>query len=158
MRQVIAKRLTESKFTIPHSYMSRVIDVTKLLQFKKTIASTGTKVSMNDFFVKLVAATLKQVPSVNVLWDNQNSMVLENKSIDISVAVAIEGGLLTPIIFEAHSKSLFTISEEIKKLSELAKCGKLDPSQYQGGTFTISNLGMFLPPFPQSSLSSRKWG
>eukprot|EP01125_Pyxidicula_operculata_P004681 TRINITY_DN1756_c0_g3_i3.p1 TRINITY_DN1756_c0_g3~~TRINITY_DN1756_c0_g3_i3.p1 ORF type:complete len:220 (-),score=43.21 TRINITY_DN1756_c0_g3_i3:24-683(-) len=143
MRQVIAKRLTESKQKVPHSYLSKEIALDNLVSLRKVLNNNGLKLSVNDFVIKSVASALSRVPEVNVIWDDAKKESVKQAQIDISVAVAIDGGLITPIVPSANTKNLKEINETVKVLSEKAKKGTLLPKEYQGGTFTISNLGMF---------------
>jgi len=144
MRQVIAKRLTESKYATPHSHIVKEFFIDKLIEVRKTANSDGNfKFSLNDFIIKAVAITLKRVPEVNVLWNQKTSEADIQQTVDVSVAVAIEGGLITPIIFGADKKGIKEINENVKALAEKARKGTLQPKEFQGGTFTISNLGMF---------------
>ncbi|XP_059831407.1 pyruvate dehydrogenase protein X component, mitochondrial [Hypanus sabinus] len=141
VRQVIARRLTESKTTIPHSYASIDCNIEKVLKTKKQLAKDDIKVSVNDFIIKAAAVTLKQMPDVNSTWSNEGPCQLS--SVDISVAVATDYGLVTPIVQDAASKGIEEISTTVKVLAKKAKAGKLLPEEYQGGSFSISNLGMF---------------
>uniref|UniRef100_H2ZN33 Dihydrolipoamide acetyltransferase component of pyruvate dehydrogenase complex n=1 Tax=Ciona savignyi TaxID=51511 RepID=H2ZN33_CIOSA len=141
VRKVIAKRLTESKQTIPHAYSSVECSIHKVLELRKQLAKDGVKVSVNDFIIKSVAFTLRRVPEVNVTWSGNESTL--SSTVDVSVAVATDGGLITPIVTGADRKGLSEISEEIRELASKARSGKLKPHEYQGGSFTISNLGMF---------------
>lgn len=142
MRKVIAKRLSESKQMIPHFYLSLSCKIDALLTIRSEINSArDEKISVNDFVIKALAKALHDVPEANVMW-NENSIRKFN-SVDISVAVAIDGGLVTPIVRSAHRKSLGDISTEMKTLIVKAREGKLKPEEFQGGTFSLSNLGMF---------------
>ncbi|XP_078482381.1 pyruvate dehydrogenase protein X component, mitochondrial-like [Ciona intestinalis] len=141
VRKVIAKRLTESKQTIPHAYSTIDCSINKVLDLRRQLAKDGVKVSLNDFVIKSVASTLRRVPEVNVVWRGHETE--HSDTIDISIAVATDGGLITPIITGADRKGLSAISEEIRELASRARSGKLQPHEYQGGSFTISNLGMF---------------
>lgn len=145
MRKVIAKRLLEAKQTIPHFYLNMETKLDALLNLRKDINSRlekdGKKISVNDMVIKACALGLKQVPEANVSWQEQAMIVY--KDIHVAVAVAIDGGLVTPVIRHADKKSLVEISDEMKQLAEKARSGKLMPEEYQGGTFSISNLGMF---------------
>lgn len=144
MRKVIASRLTESKQTVPHFYLNTTVNIDKLMSLRAEIndGSDGAfKVSVNDFVIKASALALKKVPAANASW-NGNS-ILFYETADISVAVATPTGLITPIIKEAENKSLVAISKEMKDLAVRARDGKLKPQEYQGGTFSVSNLGMF---------------
>ncbi|KAM4017394.1 pyruvate dehydrogenase protein X component, mitochondrial [Anomaloglossus baeobatrachus] len=141
IRKVIAKRLTESKSTIPHAYASADCDLGAVLKLRKDLAKDNIKVSVNDFIIKATAVTLRQMPEVNVTWNGEGPRQLD--SIDISIAVATDRGLITPIIKQASSKGIQEISDTAKILAQKARNGKLLPEEYQGGSFSISNLGMF---------------
>lgn len=143
MRRVIAQRLTESKQQVPHFYLSIDCRLDDLLALRQQIngALPGVKISVNDFVVKAVAGALKKVPAANASWTD--AAVRRYRSVDISVAVATPNGLLTPVVRGADAKSVGAISGEVKDLAERARQGKLKPDEYQGGGFTISNLGMF---------------
>ncbi len=152
MRKVIARRLTESKQTVPHFYLTVECELDKLLEVRKEInfdaeATAGKdkkpayKLSVNDFIIKATALALKKVPTANASWSDE--AILQYNNVDISVAVAIDGGLITPIVKNADQKTVVTISNEMKDLAARAKTGKLAPEEFQGGGFSISNLGMF---------------
>ncbi len=148
MRKSIAKRLTASKRDIPHFYLKvecnidALLDVRKQMNEKSPTDGAGAyKLSVNDFVVKAAALALIRVPGVNCSWTD--TALLQHKSADIGVAVSLEFGLITPIIFKAESKSLAAISREVKELAARAKAKKLKPNEFEGGTFAISNLGMF---------------
>ncbi|KAF7224732.1 pyruvate dehydrogenase complex component X [Nothobranchius furzeri] len=141
VRRVIAQRLTQSKTTIPHSYASIDCDLASVMQLRKDLAKDQVKVSVNDFIIKAAAVTLKELPEVNVTWSDDRPHALD--SIHISVAVATDRGLITPIIRDAANKGVQEISANAKALAQKARDGKLLPEEYQGGTFSISNLGMF---------------
>jgi pyruvate dehydrogenase E2 component (dihydrolipoamide acetyltransferase) len=142
MRRVIANRLSESKQTVPHFYLSVDCEMDKLLAFRKELnASSDVKISVNDFVIRAAALALKKVPAANASFSDEG--ILSYKNADISVAVATPTGLITPIIKAAQNKGLGVISEEMKDLAGRARDGKLKPEEYQGGTFSISNLGMF---------------
>ncbi|WP_120496588.1 pyruvate dehydrogenase complex dihydrolipoamide acetyltransferase [Kiloniella sp. EL199] len=142
MRRVIANRLTESKQTVPHFYLSVDCEMDKLLAFRKELNASGdVKISVNDFVIRAAALALKKVPAANASFSDDG--ILSYKNADISVAVATPTGLITPIIKAAQNKGLGVISEEMKDLAGRARDGKLKPEEYQGGTFSISNLGMF---------------
>ena len=144
MRKVIANRLTESKTTIPHFYLSLDCVLDKLLRARqdlnKTLPGDG-KVSVNDFMIKAAAMALSRVPAANAAFMPDGIRFYDR--VDMSVAVAIDGGLVTPIIRDAARKSLGVISAEMKDLASRARAGKLKPHEFQGGTFSLSNLGMF---------------
>ena len=145
MRKVIARRLTESKRDVPHFYLSMDVTLDALLKLRADLnrrgESNGYKLSVNDFIIKASALALKRKPAANAAWTSDAMMMF--KSVDISVAVAIPGGLITPIIRDADKKGVAQISNEMKDLAKRAKDGKLKPEEFQGGTFSISNLGMF---------------
>ena len=143
MRKVIAKRLLESKQTVPHFYVSVDIDLDRLMDLRAEINAIDekTKISVNDFAIRAAALALMKVPGANAAWSDEGAHMFE--SADISVAVSIPGGLITPIIKSAEKKGLATISAEMKDLAARAKEGKLKPEEFQGGTFSLSNLGMF---------------
>jgi len=145
MRKTIARRLTESKQTIPHIYLTVDIQLDKLLKLRAEIndalASQGVKVSVNDMLIKALARALIAVPVCNVQFAGDS--LLKFGRADISVAVSIPNGLITPIIVDAGNKAISAISTEMKDLAERAREGKLQPHEYQGGTASLSNMGMF---------------
>jgi len=150
IRKVIAKRLLESKQTVPHFYLSCEFKIDKLLEVRAAIneaadhdasGNAAYKVSVNDMIIKAVAMALNKVPEANSSWTDDAILIYNN--VDISVAVAIDGGLITPIIKNADQKTIPAISVEVKKLVKKAREGKLQPEEFQGGSFSISNLGMF---------------
>ncbi|MEY8883287.1 pyruvate dehydrogenase complex dihydrolipoamide acetyltransferase [Donghicola sp. XS_ASV15] len=145
MRKTIAGRLTEAKQTIPHFYLRRDIKLDALLKFRsqlnKQLEGRGVKLSVNDFIIKASALALQAVPTANAVWAGDR--VLELKPSDVAVAVAIDGGLFTPVLKDAEMKSLSALSAEMKDLAKRARDRKLAPHEYQGGSFAISNLGMF---------------
>ena len=144
IRKVIAQRLTESKQVNPHFYLTIELNIDKLLDVRKQIndnADGAFKISVNDFVIKAIANSLNDYPAANVSWTND--AILQYKHSDVSVAVATPNGLITPIVKEAENKTLMEISSEIKDLAGRAKEGKLKPTEFQGGTFSVSNLGMF---------------
>ena len=141
MRKVIAERLVSSKNTAPHFYLNVDLEVDSIMEKRTTLNSdSSNKISINDLLIKCVATALKKHPEININWSDDAILQFENA--DISVAVATESGLITPIIKNAGNISVQEISSEMKRLSELAHSNKLMPSDYQGGTFSISNLGM----------------
>jgi pyruvate dehydrogenase E2 component (dihydrolipoamide acetyltransferase) len=149
MRKIIAKRLLESKTTIPHFYLNADVNLDKLMELRKTLNDRSPtegkgvyKLSVNDFIIKAMAIALQQIPNANVTW-TENSGILRHKYSDVGVAVSVEGGLFTPVIRKAEQKSLLVISNEMKDLAKRARSKKLMPHEYQGGTTAISNLGMF---------------
>ena len=141
MRKTIAKRLAESKFTAPHFNLTMDIDMDNSIQMRKSLGALEVKVSYNDFVVKAVALALKKHPNVNSSW--LGDVIRRNQHVHVGVAVAVEDGLLVPVIRFADGKSLTEISSEVKDLAGKAKTKKLQPSDWEGNTFTISNLGMF---------------
>ena len=144
MRKIIASRLTESKQNVPHYYVTVEINMDKTNKLREVLnkSSEGKyKLSVNDFVIKASALALKQVPEVNAAW--QGDFIRQYNSADICVAVATPTGLITPIVTSAEGKGLSTISAQVKDLATRARDGKLSPAEYQGGSFTISNLGMF---------------
>jgi pyruvate dehydrogenase E2 component (dihydrolipoamide acetyltransferase) len=141
IKKVTAKRLQESKQTIPHFYLTVDCEIDELLKMRKRINATGLKVSVNDFVIRAVALSLRAVPAANAAWTDDALLMFED--IDISVAVATPNGLITPIVKKADQKGLSAISEEVRELAGRAKDGKLKPEEFMGGGFTISNLGMF---------------
>ena len=145
MRKVIATRLVEAKQTVPHFYLRRDIELDALLKFRsqinKTLEPRGVKLSVNDFIIKACALALQQVPEANAVWAGDR--VLQMKASDVAVAVAIEGGLFTPVLQDADTRSLSALSTQMKDLAARARDRKLAPHEYQGGSFAISNLGMF---------------
>ena len=145
MRKIIASRLTEAKQTVPHFYLRRDINLDGLLKFRsqlnKQLEPRGIKLSVNDFIIKACALALQQVPEANAVWAGDRTLQFEKS--DVAVAVAIEGGLFTPVLQDADTKSLSALSSEMKDLASRARDRKLAPHEYAGGSFAISNLGMF---------------
>jgi pyruvate dehydrogenase E2 component (dihydrolipoamide acetyltransferase) len=150
MRRVIAQRLTASVQTIPHFYETVDCDIGKLMQARTEINDAAPKdkdgkpaykLSVNDFVIKALALALQRVPDANVSWTDGG--MLKHKHSDVSVAVALPGGLITPIIRNAEAKSLSAISNEMRDLAARARAHKLKPHEYQGGTTSVSNLGMY---------------
>ena len=146
MRKVIAKRLLESKQTIPHFYLTIDCNMDEVIKTRKELNEIGEadgsyKLTVNDFVVKAVAMALRKTPEANASWSDE--AILQYNNVDVSVAVAIDGGLITPIVKNADQKTLSEISNEVKDLAARAKSGKLAPHEFQGGGFSISNLGMF---------------
>ncbi len=148
MRKVIARRLTEAKTTIPHFYVSMDIEIDALLKLRAELNAKSAKdgpsafkLSVNDLVIKAAAITLRRIPTVNASWSDDNIVLFDD--IDISVAVSIADGLITPIIRRADQKGLAAISAEMKDLAARAKSGKLKPDEFQGGGFSISNMGMY---------------
>ncbi|WP_310475767.1 pyruvate dehydrogenase complex dihydrolipoamide acetyltransferase [Sandarakinorhabdus sp.] len=145
VRKVIARRLTEAKQSIPHIYLTLDVELDALLKLRgelnKALEARGIKVSVNDLVIKALALGLRQVPKCNVSFAGDNLLVYDRA--DISVAVAAPSGLITPIIVGADGKAVSQIASEMKALAEKARAGKLQPHEYQGGTASLSNLGMF---------------
>ena len=145
MRKTIAARLTEAKQSVPHFYLRRDIQLDALLKFRsqlnKQLEPHGVKLSVNDFIIKACALALQQVPDANAVWAGDRTLRFEKS--DVAVAVAIEGGLFTPVLRDAEMKSLSALSAEMKDLAGRARERKLAPHEFQGGSFAISNLGMF---------------
>ena len=148
MRKVIARRLTEAKQTIPHFYISMDIEIDPLLKLREELNAKSPKegagafrLSVNDLIIKAAAVTLRRVPKVNATYTEDNIIIYDD--VDISVAVSIPDGLITPIVRKADQKGLAAISNEMKDLIARAKSGKLKPEEFQGGGFSISNMGMY---------------
>ena len=144
MRKTIAERLVQSKNEAPHFYLSLDCNIDQLLKIRSMInlkSNDKYKISVNDMIIKAASSSLIKVPKANASWENENTRYFNNT--DISVAVAIDGGLITPIIKDVQSKGLLEISEDMKLLANKAKDGKLLPEEYVGGSFSISNLGMY---------------
>jgi pyruvate dehydrogenase E2 component (dihydrolipoamide acetyltransferase) len=148
IRKVIARRLTEAKSTIPHFYVSMDVEIDALIKLMNELNAKSPKegpaaylITINDLVIKAAAATLRRVPAVNAAWTDDAMVLFDD--VDISVAVAIPDGLITPIVRRADQKGLSTISREMKDLAGRARAGKLKPEEFQGGGFSISNMGMF---------------
>jgi pyruvate dehydrogenase E2 component (dihydrolipoamide acetyltransferase) len=145
MRKIIATRLSEAKQSIPHFYLRRDIRLDRLMAFRADLnaglEARKIKLSVNDFIIKACALALQQVPDANAVWAGDR--ILRMKASDVAVAVAIEGGLFTPVLKDAESKSISALSAEMKDLAARARDRRLAPHEYQGGSFAISNLGMF---------------
>ncbi|MER2519415.1 MAG: pyruvate dehydrogenase complex dihydrolipoamide acetyltransferase [Bdellovibrionales bacterium] len=142
VRKVIAQRLTQAKQTVPHFYLTVDCEIDALLALRQgVLEATGAKVSVNDCVIRAVALALKKVPAANASWTDD--AILQYSDVDISVAVATPNGLITPIIKKANTKSLVELSKEMKDLAARARDGKLKPEEFQGGGFSISNLGMY---------------
>ena len=144
MRKVIANRLTEAKQTIPHFYLRKSVNLDKLLiirsEMNTGLIGQGIKISVNDFIIKASSLALQDIPQANVVWAQDR--ILQMTSSDVAVAVSVEGGLYTPVIFDSEKMTLSSLSLEIKDLASRARDKKLLPNEYQGGSFAISNLGM----------------
>ncbi|APZ50476.1 pyruvate dehydrogenase complex dihydrolipoamide acetyltransferase [Salipiger abyssi] len=144
MRRTIARRLVESKTTVPHFYLEADCDLEALLALRAQVnegRDTPARISVNDFLIKAVALALAEVPEANAVWTDE--AILRLGSVDISVAVATDGGLITPVLRDADCKSLGALSAEMKALAVRAREGRLKPEEYQGGGFSLSNLGMY---------------
>lgn len=150
MRRIIAERLVQSKQTVPHFYLSLTCDLGELLHIREKLNDKAPrtadkqpvwKLSINDFVIKALALALQRVPNANVTWTEAG--ILKHRASDVGVAVAVEGGLFTPVIRAAETKSLSVISLEMKELAARARARRLTPSEYQGGTTAVSNLGMY---------------
>ncbi|MFN3953140.1 MAG: pyruvate dehydrogenase complex dihydrolipoamide acetyltransferase [Pararhodobacter sp.] len=145
MRKTVAARLTEAKQTIPHFYLRRSVQLDALMKFRAQLNAQlegrGVKLSVNDFIIKACAMALQKVPDANAVWAGDR--ILRLKPSDVAVAVAVDGGLFTPVIRDSHLKSLSALSAEMKDLATRARSRKLAPHEYVGGSFAISNLGMF---------------
>jgi pyruvate dehydrogenase E2 component (dihydrolipoamide acetyltransferase) len=140
MRRTIARRLVEAKQTVPHFYLTSDVDISRLLALREE-ANSVVKLSINDFIIKGLALALQRVPAANAVW--ADDAMLRFRQSDVGVAVAIEGGLFTPVIRNAETKSLSAISAEMKDLAARARERKLLPHEYQGGSTSVSNLGMY---------------
>lgn len=143
MRKIISQRLQESKSSIPHFYIQQSIDAEALVAFREQLKQLEYNISFNDCVVKACALALREHPVVNSGFNSSNNTLIHYQTVDVAVAVSISGGLITPIIRFADYKDLSDIAVEIKELAQRAKAGKLDAHEYQGGSFTVSNLGMF---------------
>ncbi|KAB7496820.1 Dihydrolipoyllysine-residue acetyltransferase, mitochondrial [Armadillidium nasatum] len=145
IRNVIAKRLCQAKQTIPHYYLSIDVRMDEVIalrkEFNSMLEKEGVKLSVNDFIIKASALACQKVPEANSSW--MDTVIRQYHNVDVSVAVSTDRGLITPIVFKADSKGLVTISSDVKVLAEKARQGKLQPHEFQGGTFSVSNLGMF---------------
>ena len=148
MRRVIARRLSESKQHVPHFYVSMDIEIDALLKLRAQLNATSPKdgpgafkLSVNDLSIKATAVALRRFPNVNAMWSDD--AILQLHDVDISIAVSIPDGLITPIVRRADQKGLAAISNEMKDLAARAKSGKLKPDEFQGGGFSISNMGMY---------------
>ena len=145
MRKTVANRLTDAKQNIPHFYLRKEARIDELLRVRARLnahlAEKNNKLSINDFIIKSCASALQSVPTANAIWAEDK--ILQLKPSDIAVAVSVEDGLFTPVIRDTETKSLSNISQEMKELAEKARSKKLMPNEYQGGSFSISNLGMF---------------
>jgi len=142
MRKAIARRLTESKTTVPHFYVTAHCRVDELLELRRNVnAAAALKVSLNDFIVKAVAGALIEVPDANAIWNGDS--IRRYEGADIAVAVAVDGGLLTPVLRDVHTASLSAIATQTSDLARRARDGRLQQHELEGGSFSVSNLGMF---------------
>lgn len=142
MRKAIARRLTESKSTVPHFYLTAHCQVDELLELRKRLnEASSIKISVNDMVIRAVAAAFQEVPQANVVW--QPDHMLRYESVDLAVAVATDGGLLTPVIRGVEKRSLSNIASTVRELAERSRAGKLRQDELEGGSFAITNLGMF---------------
>lgn len=143
MRKVIAQRLQQSKSFIPHFYITQEIDAEPMIALREQLKAGGVKITFNDIALRALALSLREHPALNSGFDSETNSIIRFKTVDISVAVTIPEGLITPIVRHADYKNLGQIASEVKVLAEKAKQGKLARDEYMGGSFTISNLGMF---------------
>ena len=143
MRRVIGQRLQAAKTFIPHYYVRRSIHVDALMSLREQLEVTGINVSLNDFIIRACALALRKHPKINSGYHSSNHTIICYRTIDISVAVSMPDGLITPVIWHADYKNLGEISIEMRHLAKRAREGKLQPEEYRGGSFTLSNLGMF---------------
>lgn len=143
MRKAIASKLQASKTFIPHFYVEQEIDADAMVSLRAQLKSTGVKVTYNDFIMRAAALCSRAMPNINSGFNSKTGEIIRFETVDLAVAVSINEGLITPIVRHSDYKTLFQISAEVRQLASLAKEGKLKPEQYQGGSLTISNLGMF---------------
>jgi pyruvate dehydrogenase E2 component (dihydrolipoamide acetyltransferase) len=143
MRKVISSRLQQSKSSIPHFYVMQEVDASPMAALKDQLKAFEVKITFNDMIIKALALTLKKHPVINSGFDSATNSIIRFKTIDISVAVSVSSGLITPIVRHADYKNLGQINREVKNLADKAKLGKLSREEYVGGSFTLSNLGMF---------------
>lgn len=143
MRKVIGQRLQDAKSYIPHFYVQQIVDAQPLVAVREQLHNAGIKLTYNDFIVRACALMLRQYPNINSGFNSVNQTLIRFKTIDIAIAVSVKGGLITPIVRHADFKNLGEISVEVRDLAKRAKDGKLEPHEYKGGSFTISNLGMY---------------
>lgn len=143
MRKVVGKRLQQSKTFVPHFYVTQEMDAEPMVALREQLKAGGLKVTFNDFIVRASALTLKEHPEVNSGYNTVSQSIIRFQTIDLSIAVSLPDGLITPIVRHANYKNLGMISSEVRALAKKARDGKLKPEEFQGGSFTISNLGMF---------------
>lgn len=142
MRKVIGQRLQEAKSFIPHFYVEQSVDAAALVAAREQLATFNIKISVNDFIVRACALALREHPGINSGFSSKSRSFIRFKTIDICIAVSVDGGLITPIVRHADFKNLGEISAEVRALAQRARTGKLSPHEYKGGSFTLSNLGM----------------
>lgn len=148
MRKIIAKRLSESKSNVPHFYTTIECNVDSIMKLRKTLKRDyNANISVNDFVIKAAALALRDIPAANGKWDAKSNAVVPGDDIDISVAVATPNGLITPIVTNPHRRGLVDINLKVKDLATRARDNKLKPEEFQGGSFSISNLGIHVLPF-----------
>lgn len=143
MRRAIGERLASSKTFIPHFYVQQMIDISKIIDTRNALKELGIKITYNDFMLRAVALALREHPEINSGFNSVDQKIIRFKTIDVAIAVSVKDGLFTPIVRHADYKNLGQLAAEVKTLASLAQSGKLSPEQYRGGSFTISNLGMF---------------
>lgn len=143
MRKIIGQRLQESKTFIPHFYLTITVDAAPLVAMHAQLKEGGMKISLNDFLVRACALMLAKHAGVNSGYNSANGTLIRFETVDIAIAVSVDGGLITPIVRHADYKNLGELSYEIKQLAQKARSGKLTPEEYKGGSFTVSNLGMY---------------
>lgn len=143
MRKVIGDRLQASKTFIPHFYIEQQVDASALVETRNQLKEANISLTFNDFVVRAVALSLRRFPDMNSGFNSNTQSIVKFDTVDISIAVSIDGGLITPIVRHADFKNVAQLSKEVKELAAIAKKGKLKPEQYVGGSFTISNLGMY---------------
>jgi pyruvate dehydrogenase E2 component (dihydrolipoamide acetyltransferase) len=142
MRRAIARRLTESKTTVPHFYVTAHVRVDRLLALRQEVNALATrKISVNDFIVKAVAVALTEVPAANAIWNNESIRCFD--SVDIAVAVAVPDGLITPVLRDVQRLTLTDLSTQLADLADRARTGRLQQHELEGGSFSVSNLGMY---------------
>ena len=142
MRKAIARRLTESKTTVPHFYVTADCRVDALLELRRSVNAAGTtKVSVNDFVIKAVAGAMLEVPEANAIWNTDS--IRRFDGVDIAVAVAVEGGLLTPVLRGVETMSVSAVSAQVADVAARARTGKIKQQELEGGSFSVSNLGMY---------------
>lgn len=144
MRKIIAKRLSESKSSVPHFYTTIECNVDSIMKLRKVLKRDyNANISVNDFVIKAAALALRDIPAANAKWDPKSNSVIPGNDIDISVAVATPNGLITPIVTNPHKRGLVDINLKVKDLATRARDNKLKPEEFQGGSFSISNLGNY---------------